>query len=82
MADYKLFDNGIMRTSDGLMFPPEPDNTYYQTYLDWVAAGGVADPYVPPPMPTPPTPVNTPPTNAELMAQLQAIAAALGVTVS
>lgn len=50
MADYKLIENdSIMRLSDGVMFPPDDFNMYYKEYLVWVEAGGVPDPYVPPP---------------------------------
>jgi hypothetical protein len=36
----------IRRDSDGAHIPPEPSNRDYAEYLEWVAAGGTAAPYV------------------------------------
>ena len=58
MADYQLTaSDTIIRTEDGACIPPDPANTDYAEYLQWVEDGGVADPYVAPPVPEPvPTP--------------------------
>jgi len=56
MADYQLTATDmILRTEDGACIPPDPANRDYAEYLDWLDAGGVPDPYVPP-EPVPPTP--------------------------
>ena len=49
MADYVLTKNGVLRVSDQSNIPLAPLNRDYKEYLAWVAAGGVPDPYVPPP---------------------------------
>lgn len=50
MADYQLgINDTVIRTADQCSIPPDPDNRLYVEYLAWVAAGGVPDPYVPPP---------------------------------
>jgi len=36
--------NVIIRTTDGAQIPKAADNTDYQEYLEWVAAGNTADP--------------------------------------
>ena len=57
MAEYQLTDTPtIIRTADSASIPPDPANTDYAEYLQWVEAGGVADPYVEPPPPEPPPP--------------------------
>ena len=33
----------VLRKSDGAIIPFDPDNTDYQTYLEWVAAGNTAE---------------------------------------
>jgi hypothetical protein len=43
----------ILRTADQAYIPDHPGNVDYQAHLDWCAAGGVPDPYVPPPTPAP-----------------------------
>lgn len=43
-SDYEIRLNGmIFRRSDGAWIPPDPGNTDYREYLEWVAAGNVAD---------------------------------------
>lgn len=51
MAEYKLRNNPklsevdvILKKTEGLVIPIDPNNTDYQTYLAWVAAGNTADP--------------------------------------
>ena len=47
MAKYKLYDlpTGIILVpSEGKSIPPDPNNTDYEEYLEWVAAGNTADP--------------------------------------
>jgi len=49
---YKLCKNdpilgpskSIIRTTDGACIPMTPDNTDYQEYLKWVAAGNTPEP--------------------------------------
>ena len=54
MADYKLTGtNAVIRVSDGAVIPADPLNSDWREYQDWLAAGGVPDPYVPPPLPVP-----------------------------
>ena len=56
MAEYQLTATDIIiRTEDGASIPPDPANRDFAEYLQWVDAGGVPDPYVPP-EPVPPTP--------------------------
>lgn len=45
---YTILSNCIQR-ADGACIPPDPANSDYAAYLEWVAAGGVPD------MPPPPT---------------------------
>ena len=40
--------DSILRKSDGACIPEDPANSDYAAYLDWLAAGNVPDPYVPP----------------------------------
>ena len=42
----------IVRLADDASIPPDPANTDYQTYLEWVAAGNTPEP-APEPEPTP-----------------------------
>jgi hypothetical protein len=66
MADYQLTATeepcAVIRTSDGACIPPDMANRDYNGsemqpgYIQWVEAGGVPDPYVPPePVPDVPT---------------------------
>ena len=34
----------ILRTTDGAFIPPDPANTDYAAYLEWVAAGNTPEP--------------------------------------
>lgn len=50
MAEYQLTaTDTIIRTEDGASIPPDPANSDYAEYLQWVEDGGVPDPFVPPP---------------------------------
>jgi|688.fasta_scaffold05338_18 hypothetical protein len=42
----------IERLADNAFIPPDPANTDYQAYLEWVAQGGVPEP-APEPEPVP-----------------------------
>jgi hypothetical protein len=54
MAEYRLTDSDVViRTADGASIPNDPANRDRAEYDAWYAAGGVPDPYVPPP-PVPP----------------------------
>jgi hypothetical protein len=46
----------ILRLSDGAFIPPDPANTDYAAYLEWVAAGNMPEPA---PIPEPPAPLTT-----------------------
>jgi hypothetical protein len=51
VAAYKRTETDIViRASDGAHIPNDPANRDYAEFLAWVEAGGVADPYVPPPV--------------------------------
>ena len=56
MADYRLTatDASVIRTADSACIPNDPANRDYADYQQWIANGGVPDPYVPP-TPVPPT---------------------------
>jgi hypothetical protein len=57
MAEYQLTetDEIVIRTSDGASVPNDPGNRDRVAYDEWLAAGGVPDPYVEPePAPPPP----------------------------
>lgn len=56
MADYRLTeaDMWVIRTADHTIIPNDPANTDWIKYQKWLDAGGVPDPYVEPPPPTPP----------------------------
>ena len=43
----------ITRVADGAGIPPDPANTDYAAYLDWLADGNTPEPYTPPPPPIP-----------------------------
>lgn len=54
MADYQLTQTDmILRVADGANIPPDPANTDYAEYQQWVEDGGVADPYIEPRLPPP-----------------------------
>jgi len=45
MTMYKLAEPvGVIRFSDGAFIPPDPANTDYAAYLEWVAAGNEPEP--------------------------------------
>lgn len=45
MSPYQLTPStGILRTADGAIIPPNPNNIDYQAYQAWIAAGNTADP--------------------------------------
>jgi len=44
--------NAILRTADNAFIPPDPANTDYQTYLEWLEAGNTPEP-APEPEPVP-----------------------------
>ena len=58
MADYQLTaTDSIIRTEDGACIPPDPANRDWVEYQEWLADGGVPDPYVEPePVPPQPSP--------------------------
>lgn len=54
MADYVLTSSdAVIRKQDGARIPDDPSNRDWVAFQDWLAAGGVPDPYVPPPEPVP-----------------------------
>jgi hypothetical protein len=54
MADYQLTKSDmVIRTADQAWIPNDPANRDRVEYDNWLAAGGVADPYVEPPPPPP-----------------------------
>jgi hypothetical protein len=56
MADYQLTATDIVvRAEDGAHIPNDPANRDRAEYEQWLADGGVPDPYVPP-EPVPPEP--------------------------
>jgi hypothetical protein len=57
MADYQLTaTDAVIRTADGALIPADPANRDWIEYQDWLVAGGVPDPYVPPKPPPPDAP--------------------------
>jgi hypothetical protein len=55
MAEYQLTatDAVVIRTADQANIPNDSANRDWVEYQDWLAAGGVPDPYVPPPLSLP-----------------------------
>lgn len=54
MAEYQCTASDIViRTADGACIPNDPANRDRQEYDQWLADGGVPDPYVAPPPPAP-----------------------------
>lgn len=54
MTDYRLTDtDDIIRTVDNAVIPNDPRNRDRRLYEEWLAAGGVPEPYVAPPEPVP-----------------------------
>jgi len=41
----------ILRLADNAFIPPDPANTDYAAYLEWVAAGNIPEPAPEPPVP-------------------------------
>jgi hypothetical protein len=61
MADYQLTDSEmVIRVADQVWIPDDPANRDWVEYQQWLADGGVPDPYVPPePVPPAPAPETT-----------------------
>jgi hypothetical protein len=56
-AMYQLTTNDtILRLADNAFIPPDPANTDYAAYLEWVAAGNMPEP---PPVVEPPVALTT-----------------------
>jgi hypothetical protein len=57
MAEYQLTatEFSVIRTADNVCIPNDPANRDWAEYQQWLADGGVPDPYIPlPPGPPPP----------------------------
>jgi hypothetical protein len=51
MSDYQLTATDVvLRTADKAHIPSEPGNSDRQRYEQWLADGGVPDPYTGPPL--------------------------------
>lgn len=47
MSDYQLTEtNSVLRTADKAIIPEDPANRDRREYNDWLAAGGVPEPYI------------------------------------
>ena len=44
MADYRLLSNGVFYKPENKSIPEDTRNRDWRVYIDWVNAGGVADP--------------------------------------
>jgi hypothetical protein len=51
-SPYSPTDSFVKRLSDGASIPPDPANTDYAAYLEWVEQGGTPEP-APEPEPVP-----------------------------
>lgn len=74
MSDYSLTATDVVvRNRDGAFIPNDPANRDRVEYDQWLADGGVPDPYVPPdPAPPPPDPMAGEVANLRLDAGIQA----------
>jgi hypothetical protein len=54
MTDYQLmFHDAVLRNSDGAVIPNDEGNRDWLAYREWLAAGNVPNPYIPPASPVP-----------------------------
>ena len=44
MYKLSLYQNQVIRTTDGACIPFDPDNTDYQAYLKWLDEGNTPEP--------------------------------------
>ena len=56
MAYQLTSTDAILRTTDNAFIPPDPANTDYAAYLEWVEAGNTPEPAPEPPAPVELTP--------------------------
>ncbi len=57
MADYKLFEHGVIRMADGAEITEGPNNPHWRKYEAWLAKGNTPEPADP--IPAPPRPEDT-----------------------